>query len=62
LTFADSQIGFAQGENKALLAALIGSFDFKPVGGQPKEIDVVFAVTAKIMGGLRVEATVVEGW
>lgn len=59
---ANGGTGFAQGENKALLAALIGSFDFKPAAGQPRDLEIVFAVTAKIMGGLKVEATVVEGW
>jgi hypothetical protein len=54
--------GFAIGENKAILAALIGSFDFKPVGGKTQEIDIVYGVTARLVGGLPVEVTVVEGW
>ena len=45
-----------------LLAALIGSFDFKPHGGRVKDIDITFELTAKIVGGLKVEATILDGW
>jgi hypothetical protein len=55
-------IGFAIGENKAVLAALIGSFDFKPVGGTMKDIDIMYGITARIVGGLNVEVTVLDGW
>ncbi|KAH7317705.1 cytochrome P450 [Rhexocercosporidium sp. MPI-PUGE-AT-0058] len=55
--------GFAIGENKAILAALVGSFDFKPVPGtDPDDIDVLFGITARIIGGYDVQTTVVEGW
>jgi hypothetical protein len=54
--------GFAIGENKAILAALIGSFDFKPVGGKTLDIDILYGITARIIGGLKVEVTIVDGW
>lgn len=54
--------GFAIGENKAILAALIGSFEFKPVGGKTQDIDIMYGITARIIGGLKVEVTVVDGW
>lgn len=54
--------GFAVGENKAILAALIGSFDFKPVGGETQPIQVMYGITARLVGGLKVEVTVVDGW
>lgn len=60
---ADSRTGFAIGENKALLAALIGSFDFKPVPGTNYEdINILFGITARIIGGYDVQTTVVDGW
>jgi len=58
----NSRVGFAIGENKAVLAALIGSFDFKPVGGKAQDIKVMYGITARIVGGLNVEVTVVDGW
>lgn len=55
--------GFAIGENKAILAALVGSFDFKPVPGtDPDDIDVLFGITARIIRGYDVQTTAVEGW
>lgn len=54
--------GFAIGENKAILAALIGSFDFKPVGGKQQDIDILYGITARIVGGLKVEVTALDGW
>lgn len=55
--------GFAIGENKAILAALVGSFGFKPVPGtNPDAIDILFGITARIIGGYDVQTTVVEGW
>ncbi len=55
--------GFAIGENKAILAALIGSFDFKPVPGtDPDDISILWRITARIIGGYDVQTTVVEGW
>jgi len=54
--------GFAIGENKAILAALIGSFDFKPVPGTiPDAINILWGITARIIGGYDVQTTVVEG-
>lgn len=55
--------GFAIGENKAILAALIGSFDFKPVPGtDPDDINILWRITARIIGGYDVQTTVLEGW
>ena len=54
--------GFAIGENKAILAALIGSFDFKPVGGKMHDIDIMYGITARIIGGPKVEVTALDGW
>ena len=54
-------VGFAIGENKALLAALIGTFDFKPAEGA-EEIDILWGITARIIGGLDVQTAVVDGW
>ncbi|KAL2065692.1 hypothetical protein VTL71DRAFT_3362 [Oculimacula yallundae] len=55
--------GFAIGENKAILAALVGSFDFKPVPGtNPDDINILFAITARIVGGYDVQTTAVDGW
>jgi len=60
---ADQNAGFAIGENKAILAALIGSFDFKPVPGTiPDAINILWGITARIIGGYDVQTTVVEGW
>lgn len=44
------------------MAALIGSFDFKPVGGKTQEIDIMYGITARIVGGLKVEVTVLDDW
>ena len=55
-------IGFALGENKALLAALVGSFEFKLLPGASTMPDVVFAITAQIVGGPPVTTSIVEGW
>ena len=54
--------GFAIGENKAILAALIGSFDFQPVGGKTQDIEVMYGITARIVGGLKVQVTVIDDW
>ncbi|KAK0112065.1 hypothetical protein ONS96_001326 [Cadophora gregata f. sp. sojae] len=55
--------GFAIGENKVILAALIGSFDFKPVPGtNPDAINILWGITVRIIGGYDVQTTVVEGW
>ncbi|PMD54166.1 cytochrome P450 [Hyaloscypha bicolor E] len=54
--------GFAIGENKAILAALIGSFDFKPVGGKTQDLEIMYGLTVRIIGGLPVEVTAVDGW
>ncbi|PMD46560.1 cytochrome P450 [Hyaloscypha variabilis F] len=54
--------GFAIGENKAILAALIGSFDFKPVGGKEQKVDIMYGVTARIVGGLKVDVTLLDDW
>lgn len=59
---SNRDLGFAIGENKALLATLIGSFDIKPVGGKHADIEMVWGVTARMVGGLNVEVTVIEGW
>lgn len=54
-------VEFAQAEHKALLAALIGAFEFKQIGSlNGKPVDVI-GVTGKILG-LDVEMRVVEGW
>jgi hypothetical protein len=45
-----------------VLAALMGSFRFEPLDGDTKEPGVAFAITARISGGLKVKATVLEGW
>jgi hypothetical protein len=58
----DWDIGIAIGENKAVLAALIGSFDFKPVGGKMQDIEIIYVITARIVGGLPVGVTAVNGW
>lgn len=50
------------GENKALMATLIGSFDFKPVGGRHSDTEILWGVTARIAGGVDVEATILDGW
>jgi hypothetical protein len=55
-------IGFAQGENKALLAALIGSFEFKLLPSTSIKPEVVFGITARIIGGPPVATSIVEGW
>lgn len=54
--------GFAQAENKALLATLIGSFEFKAIPGSPENPDIVFGIAARIIGGPQVTASIVEGW
>lgn len=59
---SNKHLGFAIGENKALLAALFGSFEFKPVGGEHGDLEIVWGVTARIVGGLNIEATIVDGW
>jgi hypothetical protein len=57
-----TSVGFAIGENKAILAALIGSFDFKPVGGKEQKVDIMYGVTARIVGGLKVDVTLLDDW
>lgn len=58
LTFTS---GFAQAESKAILAALIGSFEFKQAGGKHVEPRIAFLITSKILN-LEVETTTLEGW
>jgi len=53
--------GFALGELKALLAGLIGAFEFTQAEKKHVEPKTVYGVTGKILG-LKVEARVVEGW
>lgn len=55
-------VGFAIGENKAVLAALVGSFGFKPVGGKMQDIEIMYGITARIVGGFNVEVTALDGW
>jgi len=41
---------------------LIGSFDFKPVGGKAQEKEIMYGITARIVGGLKVEVTLLDDW
>ncbi|KUJ07418.1 cytochrome P450 [Mollisia scopiformis] len=54
--------GFAIAENKALLAQLIGSFDIKPPHGETEDLDISWGITARIVGGLHMKTSVLEGW
>lgn len=54
--------GFALAENKSLLAQLIGSFEIKPPRGETEDLDISWGITARMVGGLPVKTTVVEGW
>ncbi|KAE8442148.1 hypothetical protein EG329_003799 [Mollisiaceae sp. DMI_Dod_QoI] len=54
--------GFAIAENKALLAQLIGSFDIKPSHGEKADINIAWGITARMVGGLHLKTTIVEGW
>lgn len=53
---------FAIGENKAVLAALIGSFDFKPVNDKTHDVKILYGITARIIGGFNVQVTSIDGW
>ncbi|KAI1005687.1 hypothetical protein K3495_g2529 [Podosphaera aphanis] len=53
--------GLAQGENKAVLAALIGRFEFSPMEDE-KPLSILWAITARIVGGCKVNVKVIEGW
>ena len=55
------EIAFAQAEHKALIAALIGTFEFKQVGNLHVDPVTVFGITGKILG-LEVETKLVAGW
>lgn len=53
--------GFAIAELKALLAASIGSLEFKQIGDKHVDAETVFTVVGKIKD-LKVEVTPVAGW
>ena len=59
---ANDKTGFAIAENKALLAALVGSFELKSLVDEAVEPEILWGITAKLMDGLSVETKVVEGW
>ena len=44
------------------MAALVGSFNFKPAAAQNQDLDVMYGITMSIRGGLKVNVTALEGW
>jgi hypothetical protein len=44
------------------MAALVGSFDFKPAACQNQDLDITYRISMSIVGGLKVNVTAVEGW
>lgn len=48
-------------EFRALIAALVGTFEFKQLNSKHVEPQTVYGVTGKMLG-LKVEARVIEGW
>ena len=56
-----STTGFAIAELKALLAAIIGSFQINQIGNKNVDAETVYTIVGKIKK-LNIEAKVVDGW
>ena len=61
-TLTNQKTAFAVAESKALIAALIGRYEFKSIQDENIFPEVVWGITAKVLGGLDVEVKEVEGW
>jgi len=53
---------FAIQENKAIMAALVGSFQLDLVGGDDGKIDISYGITARILGNIDVKMAILDGW